>query len=239
MRLLHLSDTHLHALGAATFHPEIESAARLDLVLAAVRDHGPFDAIALTGDICDDASVAGAVAVREKLAAAYPAVPVLAVPGNHDHTSSVRQVFGEPVTHLGPWRVIAAATNVPEQTEGQAGPSVQALHDALAEGGDAPLLLLQHHPLRSRSTHEWFVLKGAEDLERALADVRRPVVLLTGHTHQAFQSKEDAVHHIGAPSTYYAIEHDGADWKFAESGTGALILDLTHDHVESVTLVLA
>ena len=35
MRLLHLSDTHLHAPGAVTYHPEIDSAARLDTVLAA------------------------------------------------------------------------------------------------------------------------------------------------------------------------------------------------------------
>ena len=53
MRLLHLSDTHLHDPQWSTYHPEIDSAARLDAVLAATREHGPFDAIVLTGDVTD------------------------------------------------------------------------------------------------------------------------------------------------------------------------------------------
>ena len=51
MRLLHLSDTHLHDPRWSTYHPEIDSAARLDAVLAATREHGPFDAIVLTGGL--------------------------------------------------------------------------------------------------------------------------------------------------------------------------------------------
>ena len=93
MRLLHLSDTHLHDPQWSTYHPEIDSAARLDAVLAATREHGPFDAIVLTGDVTDDYSVVGALAVHERLTAAYPGVPLLVVPGNHDLTESVREVF--------------------------------------------------------------------------------------------------------------------------------------------------
>jgi Icc protein len=242
MRLLHLSDTHLHELDAVTFHPEIDPAARLDLVLEAVRPYAPFDAIMLTGDVCDDGSTYGADGVRDRLAKAYPGVRVIAVPGNHDRTEVVEATFDPAPVRVGGWRVIPVSTNVLGQTEGEAGPPAEALATALAEGGDEPLLMLQHHPLRSNSTHEWFVLNEVERLAAAVADVaatHRPLVLLTGHTHQAFQSLEGSVHHIGAPSTYYAIEHDGNDWRFADDGTGALIIELGDRAVESVTLILA
>lgn len=238
MRLLHISDTHLHAPGAVTYHPEIDSAARLDTVLAAAKEHGPFDAIILTGDICDDGSVVGAEAVRDRLATAYPAVPVVAVPGNHDLTSSVTTVFGPAPATLGGWRVVAGETNGIGRTEGVAGPAAAAL-DALDPDDTTPILMLQHHPLRSRSEHEWFVLRDAHLLEDGLAKHTAPIVLLTGHTHQAFQLLEGSVHHIGAPSSYYPIEHDGPEWRFADEGTGALVIELTDDAVESVTLVLA
>lgn len=238
MRLLHVSDTHLHAPGATTFHPEIDSAARLDLVLHAAQSQGPFDAIVLTGDICDDGSVMGAEAVRERLTAAYPRVPVLAVPGNHDLTPSVETVFGPCPAMLGGWRVVPAATNEPGRTEGSAGPAAAAL-DAVDPADPTPVLMLFHHPLRSRSSHEWFVLRDKELLEESLARRSGPVVVLTGHTHQAFQLLQGQVHHIGAPSTYYPIEHDGPQWQFADEGTGALVIDLSDTAVESVTLVLA
>lgn len=237
MRLLHLSDTHLHAPGATTHHPDIDAAARLETVLSAAHAHGEVDAIALTGDICDDGSVVGAEAVRERLHAAYPGVPILAVPGNHDLDDSIRSVFGPLPERLGDWRVVGVATNELGRIEGLGGRTLDALDET--RGVDEAILLLQHHPVRSRSTHEWFVLRDGEAVERRLAEQDTPLVLLTGHTHQAFQLKEGRVHHVGAPSTYYPIEHDGTDWRFAERGTGALVVELGSEAVDEVTLVLA
>lgn len=237
MRLLHLSDTHLHVPGASTHHPEIDAAGRLETVLAAARRHGRVDAIALTGDICDDGSVIGAEAVRERLHAAYPDVPVLAVPGNHDLSESIRTVFGPLPEELDGWLVRGAETNELGRIEGLAGPAVAAL-GAVADD-EAPLLLLQHHPLRSRSTHAWFTLVDADALATALEQRRGPVVLLTGHTHQAYERRDGHIHHVGAPSTYYAITHDGQDWAFAPDGTGAQIVELSGDAVAAITPVRA
>jgi len=240
MRLLHLSDTHLHAPGAMTHHPDIDAAGRLEVVLEAASRAGEIDAIALTGDICDDGSVVGAEAVRAMLHAAYPGVAVLAVPGNHDLSESVRTVFGPLPEWLGPWRVLGVETNELGRIEGLSSPAVQALESMPEEQGErAPLLMLQHHPLRSRSTHEWFTLVDADRLAQALIRREGPVVLLSGHTHQSFELLEGSVHHIGAPSTYYAITHDGSDWWFAPDGTGAQILELSDSSVMSVVAVRA
>mgnify|MGYP001281228887 CR=1 FL=1 len=225
MRVLHLSDTHLHAPESTTHHPEIDAAGRLDTVVAAAGDAGPVDAIALTGDICDDGSRVGAQAVHDRLTAAYPNVPIVAVPGNHDRTAVVTSVFGMPPARLGAWRVVTAATNSWGRIEGSAKPVVAAL-DAVGAVPTEPLLLLMHHPLRSRSTHEWFVLRHGPALADRLAALAGPVVILSGHTHEAFVAHEGSVWHVGAPSTYYAISHDGPNWTFAPHGAGAQVLDL-------------
>ena len=238
MRLLHLSDTHLHAAGASTHYPEIDTRSRLETVLDAATAHGPFDAIALTGDICDDGSRAGAEATRDVVRAAYPHPPILAAAGNHDRTDVVTDVFGPAPSQWGPWRVVVAAKNVAHQIEGDAAGSLSALATVSVDD-PAPLLVLQHHPLRSRSTHEWFVLRGGRQLDARLREFNAPVVLLTGHTHEAFEAREGGVHHIGAPSTYYAIRHAGADWTLAQSGTGALVIDLSGDGTAVVTPVWA
>lgn len=228
MRLLHLSDTHLHAAGASTHYPHIDTRARLGTVLAAATAHGVVDLIALTGDICDDGSPAGAAATRDVLGAAYPQVPILAAPGNHDLTEVVTEVFGVAPSTVGTWRLVVAATNVPRQIEGDAAGSLAALADLDADD-PRPLLLLQHHPIRSRSTHPWFVLRGAELLQARLREFVAPVVVLTGHTHEAFEDRDGRIHHVGAPSTYYPIHHEGEDWSVADSGTGALLVDLADD----------
>ena len=83
-----------------------------------------------------------------------------------------------------------------------------------------PCWSLQHHPLRSRSRHEWFVLRDEDALAARLDTQIGPVVLLSGHTHQAFELVEGHVHHLGGPASYYAIEHAGEAWDFAPPARG-------------------
>ncbi|MBK9475461.1 MAG: metallophosphoesterase [Tetrasphaera sp.] len=236
MHLLHVSDTHLARQGAPVSHPELPAPQdRLARVLEVAAPRGPFDAVLLTGDICDDGSTEAAAAVRRLIEASAPGVPVVAVPGNHDHTESVLSVFGPAPTTLGPWQVVTAATNLPMTVEGHAGPVVAAL----AEVDPArPTLVLMHHPLRSRSTHEWFLLRERHLLTDALTRHTAPVVLATGHTHEAFEAVDGLVTHLGAPSTYYAIVHTGDTWAPAAvgTGTGARLIRLSSDTVASEVL---
>lgn len=236
MHLLQLSDTHLAAEGSRSSHPELPAPEdRLTRVLRAATPHLPFDAVLLTGDICDDGSREAAAAARHLIESHLPGVPVLAVPGNHDHTDVVRSVFGAAPTSLGRWQVVAAATNLPATVEGHAAPVVAAL---AAVDPAQPTLVLMHHPLRSRSTHEWFLLREGHLLIEALTRHTAPVVLATGHTHEAFEAVDGLVTHLGAPSTYYAIVHSGDTWAPARvgTGTGARLIHLTGDQVSSEVL---
>jgi 3',5'-cyclic-AMP phosphodiesterase len=234
-RVLHLSDTHLHAPGASTLHPQIDTRARLVEVLDRVRAYGPFDAVVVTGDVCDDGSEVGARAVRDLVQGLAPVV--LAVPGNHDLAEPVRTVFGEPVAEVGEWLFVGIET----QVEGEVAGVGDGVAPALAEIGHRPAVLLMHHPLESRSTHEWFTLAGRDAAVAAVERHTAPLVVLSGHTHEAHAARCGTAHLFGAPATYYSIRHHGGDFEPVLAQYGASVLTLhgvtSQPSVEVVMLV--
>ncbi|MGA8047417.1 MAG: metallophosphoesterase [Dermatophilaceae bacterium] len=232
-RILHLSDTHLHAPGAQTLHPEIDVRSRLEQVLERVRAYGPFDLVVVTGDVCDDGSDVAAKEVRDLLEGLAPVI--LAVPGNHDLSAPVRDAFGEPRAEVGPWTLIGVET----QVEGEIAGVADGVVPALAELGERPGVLLMHHPIVSRSSHEWFVLAGGAEAERAVASHPAPLVVLSGHTHEPFEGRAGDAYLIGAPATYYSIRHDGPRFEFALSRFGTAVVTLDDERLEpSVELVM-
>lgn len=232
-RLLHLSDTHLHAPGAATLHPQVDTRARLGEVLDRVRAYGPFDAVVVTGDVCDDGSEVGARAVRQLVEALAPVV--LAVPGNHDLAEPVRAAFGEPVAEVGPWLLVGIET----QVEGEVAGVGDGVAPALAEIGDRPAVLLMHHPLESRSAHEWFTLAGRDAAVAAVERHTAPLVVLSGHTHEAYAARCGTARLFGAPATYYSIRHDEDSFEFVLADYGASVLTLDDETYEpSVEVVM-
>ena len=232
-RILHLSDTHLHAPGAQTLHPEIDIRSRLEQVLERVRAYGPFDAVVVTGDVCDDGSDVGAKEVRDLLEGLAPVI--LAVPGNHDLSAPVRAAFGEPRAQVGPWTLIGVET----QVEGEIAGVADGVTPALAELREGPGVLLMHHPIVSRSSHEWFVLAGGAGDDRAVAYPRDPLVVLPGHPPEPFEGRAGDAYLIGAPATYYSIRHDGPRFEFVLSRFGAAVVTLDDERFEpTVDLVM-
>lgn len=231
-RLLQLSDTHLLGPGSASPHPDIDPEARLIKVLAAAVHAGPYDAVVLTGDIADDASPEAVRRVRELVRPLAPVV--VAVPGNHDDTAVVAAEFGTGPARVGAWQIRGAASNVSGEVAGQAGPVLDLLDDC-----NGPTVVLMHHPMRSRSTHPWFTLGGAADLEQRLVQQGGPLILLSGHLHQAFEDAIGTVRLYGAPATFYGIAHDGEKWTPHGAPTGALVVQLADDGTSRTHLVLA
>jgi predicted phosphodiesterase len=184
----------------------LDAATRLREVIVAALRQGPFDAVLLTGDICDDGSAQGAAAVHEIVSHCAPIV--LGVPGNHDLSAPVRETFGRAQAWLEGWRILGVETQVE---------------------GEVPLL--------SRSTHPWFTLGNAEALAGVVQRHAGPLVLLSGHTHEAFDARLGEAYLYGAPSTYYGIVHEGDTWSYAPDVIGARIVELAADGRVSSTLV--
>ncbi|MCW3844538.1 metallophosphoesterase [Micromonospora yasonensis] len=93
-RILHLSDTHV---GANGFDEDgVATRAALDGILHDARHVPDLDLVVVSGDIADDGSVAGCLAVREAVGrfAAERGIPHVYCTGNHDRRDSFTAVLG-------------------------------------------------------------------------------------------------------------------------------------------------
>jgi len=234
--VLQLSDTHLTAqLGGPV--NGLDPDARLEVVLAAVRRSGLRpDLVVLTGDNADDASQPACERLRH--AVTTLGAPVLAVAGNHDDPAIVADVFGAGhQAEVGAWRVVTFDSSRPGQIHGTLDvPAAIARLDAL----DArQTVVAVHHPPRSRSTHPWFRLDGADALLEGLTARPHVRAVITGHVHDAFSfSGPGGLALLGCPSTLMAISHAGTDMEIGSKGpTGARILTLDGDDLSTELLI--
>jgi Icc protein len=236
--VLQLSDTHLAAAAGPTAGGR-DPDARLAVVLDAWRRRNEHaDLIVVSGDDADD----GSPAALDRLAAALRPLgaPVLALPGNHDTAGAVREAFpGPPQVEVGAWRVVGCDTSRPGQVHGTV--DVAALAARLDSLDERPTVVALHHPPRSRSSHPWFALEGADDLLGALAARRHVRAVVSGHLHDPFElAGPGGLALLGAPSTLVPIAHDGDRYRTGEGGpTGARVLRLADDGRLATEIVAA
>jgi 3',5'-cyclic-AMP phosphodiesterase len=222
--VLQLSDTHLRAQPntPADKDPDASLEATLDAI-AGIR----ADLLLLTGDLADDGSYEGVRRLGDVVNGL--STDVLAVAGNHDELSAVRRVFGDVDTvEVGAWRVIAVETTIPGQDHGRV--DVDQLVRRLDHVDDRPTMVALHHPPRSPSINAMFQLIGADELLAALAERAHVKAVVSGHLHEVFDYRNGPLQLIGAPSTYYAIEHSGDRYTLVDDGlVGAQVLTLGDD----------
>ncbi|MEZ5216158.1 MAG: metallophosphoesterase [Ilumatobacteraceae bacterium] len=230
-RIAQLTDLHLASDGserAAMARRGFEAAVR------AVGDHG-VDALVLTGDLLDDEDPRSAALLADTVRTL--GVPVLCTPGNHDLPRTLQELFGSNRRlDLGPWRVLAAPTFVPDAIHGEIDP--EGVCAELDEAPDRPTVLALHHPPVGTSTNEIFQLRNGGDLLAGL--LVRPWVraVISGHLHEAFHLRAGHLELLGGPSTYRAMRHLGDRHDYPADGLiGARLLDLGRDgRIESTLL---
>ena len=201
--VLQISDTHLSA--APNTPADNDPDASLLATLDAVRDVRA-DLVLLTGDLADDGSLAGL-----------------------QRLDNVRAVFGTADTvEVGRWRVMGVESMIPGQDHGSV--DVERLTERLDRLDDRPTLICIHHPPRSPSTNQMFQLIGAEAMLAALRDRPHVRAIVSGHLHEVFDRREGDLQIYGGPSSWYAIEHTGDDYRlFADGLVGAQVLTLGDD----------
>jgi Icc protein len=209
LKLLQISDTHLHAAADSRMRGVTTYATFLAVLEQAQRDpRWPVDAIIATGDIVQDESRAGYERFR---AALEPlGVPVYSIPGNHDDPVLMGEILMSGSFQLGgelrsgAWSIVMLSTFLAGEDAGGLGPArLQGLRQALAaHAGQHILVAMHHHPLPMGST--WLDGVGLRDAAEfwriidAHSDVRGVVC---GHVHQAADRRRGNVRFISTPST--------------------------------------
>jgi 3',5'-cyclic-AMP phosphodiesterase len=209
LRLLQISDTHLHATTDSrmrgvntynTFRAVIDEAQR--------HKDWPADAVLVSGDIVQDESRAGYELFRCEME--QLGVRVLCLPGNHDDPKLMDEILSrEPFqfcgsSRIGKWSLILLNTFLTGEDAGGLGARrLEALAAALTEHANQHVLVCMHHqPLNMGSA--WLDGVGLRDADQFLAaldshsNVRG---VLWGHVHQASDRIRGNVRFLSAPST--------------------------------------
>ncbi|MGV9770236.1 phosphodiesterase [Microbacterium sp. NPDC003461] len=217
--LVHLSDTHLLAGGAALGgRYAVEEHLRETLARVEQLEQRP-DALVFTGDLTDlgepdaYARLRGIVEpVAERMGA-----PVVWVAGNHDERPELRRDLlgldptGEPVTgvwDLGGLRLIALDSTVPGWHHGEVDAAqLEWLRDELATPAPLGTILALHHPPLPSHVPLFDILELRE--QDALADVIRGTDvrgILAGHLHYSMSGTFVGVPVSVAAATCYTMD---------------------------------
>ncbi|NQV11082.1 MAG: metallophosphoesterase [Cyanobacteria bacterium] len=216
VRVLQLSDPHLLAESSACYrgvNPWRGLRHGLNQALASLEQRP--DLLLITGDLCQDESLAGYRQLRELVASS--GIPLALLPGNHDDPALLRQVFSHgaslapAVLPLGGWRLILLSSHQRGSTAGGLdGAQLDWLGCQLA-GDDAPTWVAIHHPPVPIGSPglDAIALQRPEGLLALLAG--SPVVkgVVFGHVHQHWQGAlpgRPEVPLLGCPSTLCAFE---------------------------------
>jgi 3',5'-cyclic AMP phosphodiesterase CpdA len=206
-RVLHLSDTHVSRTG-----PDgdgVDGLAALNQLLYDTRRVPGLDVVIVSGDIADDGSKEGCLAVRSAVGAfaAEREIPHIYCTGNHDRREGFTAALGwghlgpdgsqlgraadlggpiAAVSHVNGLRVITLDSLVPGKTHGVLGDDqLDWLATELSTPAPAGSLVVLHHPPISVDAVPYMksvVLQQPEDLARVLAGTDVQAVLC-GHLH--------------------------------------------------------
>jgi Icc protein len=207
-RILHLSDTHISRNRIDA--DGVDATVALEQILRDARHIPGIDALVVSGDIADDGSIEGCLAVREQIAAfaAQRGVPHIYCTGNHDDRSAFAAVLGSG--HLGPdgsdlgrladpdaieraavseingVRIVTLDSLVPGQVHGLLSElQLTWLRDLLAIPAPNGTVIVLHHPpifLESSELMRTVGLRNGDQLASVIAD-SDVLAVLCGHFH--------------------------------------------------------
>lgn len=237
MRLIQISDCHLHA------NPEARSrcgnpARQLAAVVAAADALRP-DLVLVTGDISQDDSE-GSYRLAAEILARFDC-PWYWIPGNHDvpePMNAVQEVVAEiDARH---WRILQLDTRIEGDVRGEVGEEQLAwLQQALSED-DRPTLIAMHHPPVEVGSHwmDEISLSDQQAFWAAIDNASQVKIVICGHVHHAFQKRvstaEGSVVVQACPSTSDQFLAGSNDFAVDEaSRPGLRVIELQSDGWQS------
>jgi len=225
--LAQLSDPHLRAGGDdGGAGPALAKAVEAVLALRPAPD-----AVLVSGDLGDAGDPAEYARARELLAPL--AMPVLALPGNHDDPAALAEAFGRRapyIAEVGAARLVVCDTTLPGRMEGGFDRERRAWLEAALEATRAhPVIVAMHHPplLTGISVLDDIGLPPQDraalgELLGRFGHVRRVVA---GHVHRAAFGVLGGCGVVTAPSTNLQarLELGAEAFDFAPEPAGFLL----------------
>lgn len=209
LHLVQISDCHLYAtreadlLGLNTF-----DSFQACVALLAKHQLEP-DVVVATGDLSQDASLASYREFAKGMATVD--CPVWWLPGNHDQSERMQQVFAEfeqfnPAKRglLGNWQLILLDSTVPGKTHGELTKfQLEFLRQSVLAYPQYHALVLLHHPPFSVGSRwlDQIGVRNPQDFAAVLAECPQIRGVVCGHVHQEHQSIEQGVLYLSTPST--------------------------------------
>jgi Icc protein len=234
LRLLHVTDTHLHA--------NVDSRMRgvkTHETFCAVVDHAmsnakPPDVIVATGDLVQDETRPGYEAFRDVLKTF--GVPVFCVPGNHDSPAIMAEVLSTDPFHVGgelqrgSWSLIMLSSFSPGDDGGRLEQGeLTRLRNSLQQHRSLhTLICVHHHPISMGS--RWLDGVGLRNADTLLEIVNQfPQVrgILWGHVHQASDRRRKDIRLMSTPSTCSQFLPNSDDFILDTRSPGYRWLDLS------------
>ena len=234
LRLLHITDTHLHANAES----RMRGVKTYDTFCAVV-DHamsnpvGP-DVILATGDLVQDETKAGYEAFRAVLEKC--GVPVYCIPGNHDAPPIMANVLGTTPFHVGDelqkenWSLIMLSSFSGGDDGGRLSQDeLTRLQASLQKNRSLhTLICVHHHPIPMGS--RWLdgvSLRNADDFFEILNQFSQVKGILWGHVHQASDRRRKGVRLMSTPSTCSQFRPNSDDFALDSRSPGYRWLNLS------------
>lgn len=232
VKLLHLTDTHIHDQPNTVFYQSQPDQALRRIVRHAQHCMSAIDAVVVTGDLTHDG---GAQACRQlqALLADFDC-PVYVTLGNHDATDTIHQhLLNEQISQpssiqLEHWQLVFADSHVDQQVSGWVEPTrLDELCQQL-EDSTQPAVLFTHHPpvnIQCQWLDRIGLDNGAELLQQLLP-FRQLKAIVFGHIHQAFTTNVEHLQLLGTPSTCVQFKPHSDDFAVDTRDPGYRIIEL-------------
>lgn len=220
-----ISDPHVRPRGRLCYG-RVDTAAHLERAVAAILalPQRP-DVVVVTGDLVDAGRDEEYALLRELLDPLR--IRTLLIPGNHDDRGALLRAFADHpwLASAGgdgtgeiryaiedmPVRIVALDTVIPGKPGGRLGErSLAWLDETLSGRGDAPTVVIMHHPPFATFIGHMDAMGLANPAALAAVISRHPQVqaVLCGHLHRSIQTRFAGTIAMTCPSTAHQVALD-------------------------------
>jgi len=230
MKIAQITDLHIGLEGQDTYNVDVRD--NFLLILGEVVFAKP-DLVIITGDLCFDEGVKETyVWIKEKLDNIN--IPYLILPGNHDDTQMMMEVFDIDYSNaedeiyfakkLDKTTALFLDNSKAEHSENQKKWLKRQLHQA-----DKNILVFTHYPPATcnvKFMDKNYGQKDKDEVQKLLQGYEKNVYLFCGHFHTEKSIHLDNLHIAITPSTYFQINPNSEDFEIESHRIGYRIIDV-------------